>query len=208
MLEDWRRLYEAWDNHSEDEKREIDRLLRKLEDTGKLGEFLAKNIWADKVFKEKVTPKPVEWTKRLEQRLRDVFEATLRAGLPEEGVPGLSPHRFWPEFRLELEAAKMLASEEEMEKHIQRLAKSILRREAPKIMPKRPPTPVTPVEHVPWENRFLAKVARYIVRSPVTVYTYECRYQGKTHVFQTNLKLTKCPDHPLGTLKVVGEEEI
>lgn len=87
----------------------------------------------EEVFKPKV-----KWTKKFERKLRDVFETTLHAGLPEEGIAGLSPYRFLPEFRRELEGTKMLETEEKMVDHIADLAKDILRREAKPVKP--PPT--------------------------------------------------------------------
>lgn len=92
---------------------------------------------------EKVLPvEKVEWTRTLERKLRDVFETTLRVGLPEEKIEPVTPYRFLPEFRLELETVKTLPTEDEMRRHVERLAKVIVRREGKPIKPpeiKRPP---------------------------------------------------------------------
>lgn len=88
------------------------------------------------------TPKPlplrrgVQWTPRLEQRLKDTFEAMLRR-------EGLSPTRFWAEYRLELEVIKALETEEVMIKAIEELAKEIIEREKA-VPPPRVPTEAPP----------------------------------------------------------------
>jgi hypothetical protein len=91
----------------------------------------------EEVFK---APKKVEWTRELERELRDIFETTLRGGLSEEGLPGLSPDRFIPEFRLELDAIKTLETQAEMERVIEKLAEALIRRES-RPPPAAPPLP-------------------------------------------------------------------
>lgn len=86
-------------------------------------------------------PPKVEVDRELERKLRDVFETTLRIGLPTEKLPGLSPTRFIPEFRLELDAVKTLPTEAEMIRAIEELAKSIIRRESKPAPPKLPLPP-------------------------------------------------------------------
>ena len=86
----------------------------------------------------------VEWTRTLERKLGDVFETTLRVGLPEEGIEPVTPYRFLPEFRLELETVKTLPTEDEMRRHIERLAKTIVRREGKPIKPPEVKLPALP----------------------------------------------------------------
>jgi hypothetical protein len=83
-------------------------------------------------------PKPkVVWTKELERRLRDIFEATLT----REGV---SPARFLPEFRLELETIRTLPTKEEMERAVEVLAREIAMRERAPRVEVRLPRPTVP----------------------------------------------------------------
>jgi hypothetical protein len=93
---------------------------------------------------EEIFKRKIEFTRELERKLRDIFETTLRVGLPEEKLPGLSPYRFIPEFRLELDAIKTLPTETEMIRAIEELAKSIIRRESKPAPPAPPKLPLPP----------------------------------------------------------------
>lgn len=91
----------------------------------------------------------VPWTDRLERRLRDTFEATLTR-------QGLSPRRYLPEYRLELDVIKTLTTEDDMIKAVEDLANEIIRREI-KPPPIRfpieaPPTPPRPIIGPPREE--------------------------------------------------------
>jgi len=80
-------------------------------------------------------PKRVRWTRELERKLRDIFEAALIR-------EGISPRRYLPEFRLELETIRTLETEDEMIKAVEELAKEIIEREKARRKP-RPPPPIT-----------------------------------------------------------------
>ena len=112
---------------------------------------------------ESIKPAKVKWTQDLERRLRNLFESTMRAGLPAENLPGLAPQRFIPDFREELEAVKFLSSEREMRDVIEKLAKSIIRRES---KPKPPPTRlgVPPAGWVRTENGYLTPEGEFVSR--------------------------------------------
>jgi hypothetical protein len=85
-----------------------------------------------------------ELTREEERKLRDIFETTLRAGLPEEGLVGLSPYTYLPEFRREFDSIKALRTPEEREGAIEEFAKDLVRRYA-----KPPPPPPKPAEAAP-----------------------------------------------------------
>jgi len=112
------------------ETRNLDWAIDKIE--REYAERVAAEVPVEKVLPVKAE---VEWTRTLERKLRDVFETTLRVGLPEEKIEGVTPYRFLPEFRLELENVKMLPTEDEMLRHIERFAKTIVRREGKPIKP-------------------------------------------------------------------------
>ena len=85
-------------------------------------------------------PRPLRWTTELERKLRDVFEVTfIRAGL--------SPRKFLPFYRLELEVIETLTTEDEMIKAVEELAKELVEEERvrkirpPRVrpLPERPP---------------------------------------------------------------------
>ena len=76
-------------------------------------------------------PKSPTWTTRLENKLRDVFSASLTR-------EGLSPTKFLPEYRLELETIRGLPTEDEMVRAVEAFAGEIVTREqARKIRPPR-----------------------------------------------------------------------
>jgi len=110
--------------------------------------------------------KRVEWTREFETRLRDIFETTLRVGLPEEKLPGLSPIRFWSEFRLELDAIKTLATEQEMIRATENLAKSIIRRESKPP----PPAPPLPPGWTETENGYLTPEGEFVPKEELPRY--------------------------------------
>jgi hypothetical protein len=106
--------------------------------------------------------KKVQWTPRLEQRLKDTFEATLRR-------EGLTPTRYWSEYRLELEQIKALNTEEDMVKAVKDLAEE-------KIREVRPPTPERPIpprllpptpETCPIDRTPLEPIQKIMVRAPL-----------------------------------------
>jgi hypothetical protein len=110
---------------------------------------------------EPIKPSKVKWTRDLERRLRNLFESTMRAGLPAEKLPGLAPQRFIPDFREELETVKFLGSEGEMRDVIEKLAKSLIRRES---RPKPPPSRVgaPPAGWIRTENGYLTPEGEFI----------------------------------------------
>jgi len=76
-------------------------------------------------------PKSPTWTTRLENKLRDVFSASLTR-------EGFSPTKFLPEYRVELEALRTLPTEDEMVRAVEAFAGEIVTREqARKIRPPR-----------------------------------------------------------------------
>lgn len=90
-------------------------------------------------------PRPLAWTTRLERKLRDIYEASFTR-------EGMSPRRFLPEYRLELDVVKTLTTEDDMIKAVEELAKEIIRREqALKVKPPRVRAP--PEERPPRERR-------------------------------------------------------
>jgi len=90
-------------------------------------------------------PRPLTWTTRLERDLRDVFESTFT-------IEGMSPRRYMPEYRRELEVVRTLTTKEEMIKAVEEHAKEIIRREqALKVKPPRVGPP--PEERPPIERR-------------------------------------------------------
>ena len=109
-------------------KREIATLRERLEEAKK----------ADATPQPPKAPRPPRWTKELDRKLRDVFEATFTR-------EGMSPRRFMPEYRLELYIVKTLTTEDDMVKAVEELAKEIVRREKkpPKIrrIPEAPTAP-------------------------------------------------------------------
>jgi len=134
---DWKALLEGFDEAPEEEKERVRAMLldmpkRLLED------LFEKELYARLLYEKAVGPwtPPVEWTKELERKLKDVFEASFTRA-------GVSPRRFMAEYRLELSTIKLLETEDEMIKAVEALAAEILRREIkpPKIRPPKPPKP-------------------------------------------------------------------
>jgi len=84
------------------------------------------------------TPRPPAWTTRLEKKLEDIFKATFTR-------EGLSPTRYMPEYRLELDIIKTLTTEDEMVTAVEALAAEIVQREKvrkitpPRLREERPP---------------------------------------------------------------------
>jgi len=136
---DWRLLLEEFDAAPESEKERIRRMFKEMPKRT-LEKLFEKETFALLLYEKAVGPwkPPVKWSKELEQKLKDVFEATLRRSR-------LSPRRFWAEFRLELENVKELETEDEMIKAITSLAEEIARRE---IKPPRVKYPVEVPPHV------------------------------------------------------------
>ena len=76
-------------------------------------------------------PRPLAWTTRLENKLRDIFQATFTR-------EGLSPAKFMSEYRIELETIQTLPTEDEMVAAVEALAAELVQRElGRKIKPPR-----------------------------------------------------------------------
>ena len=78
----WRRVYEEWERLSDADRGEIERLILKLEEQGKLDELLRKEYFARKLYDEKLSPilekaaTEREW-EQLRKELESKFEETL-----------------------------------------------------------------------------------------------------------------------------------
>lgn len=169
---DWKALLEGFDEAPTEEKERIRVMLldmpkRLLED------LFEKELYARLLYEQAVGPwiPPVEWTKKLELKLSDVFESTLRKSK-------LSPNRFWPEYRVELEKIKTLTSEDEMVKTVERLADKIIKRESrpkPKVLP--PPPETCPIDGTP-----LSLLTRIPVKGPVRLTEEEESFRHALHL--------------------------
>ena len=109
---DWKALLEGFDEALPQEK---ERIRVMLIDMPKrlLEQLFEKELYARLLYEKAVghwTP-PVEWTKELERKLKDVFEASFTRA-------GVSPRRFMAEYRLELATIKLLETEEDMIKAV------------------------------------------------------------------------------------------
>ena len=163
---DWKRIHNEWDK-APSELRETTKSLLKEMPYDELEKLFKQSPDAKAVY-EKVIGKwvpPAEWSRELERYLRDVFSATLTRGLPDEGIKGISPTRYLPEFRDELSHIKTLRTEEEMRRYVEGLAKEILRRE---IVPIVKPVILPPVLEVcPIDKTSLEILEKVPIRGPV-----------------------------------------
>lgn len=101
----------SMEEYRREKEREISELRKKVEE-------LSKYV----LRKEERPPPKVRRTKELERRLTDVFKAVLLRA-------GLSPSKFLPELRVELDSIMSLPTTEEMERAVERLATEIVERE-------------------------------------------------------------------------------
>jgi hypothetical protein len=98
-------------------------------------------------IKEQPAQRAPSWTTRLENKLRDVFSASLTR-------EGLSPTKFLPEYRLELETIRSLPTEDEMVRAVEAFAGEIVTREQarkirpPRLREERPPPEKPPREAI------------------------------------------------------------
>ena len=124
------------------DKRAIAELRKQLETVHQEARRAGKPEPTKKEIEEHVkvppTPRPPTWTTRLEKKLEDIFKATFTR-------EGLSPTRYMPEYRLELDIIKTLTTEDEMVTAVEALAAEIVQREKvrkirlPLIREERPP---------------------------------------------------------------------
>ncbi len=132
------------------EKTTLRKTIKKLEgqllDAKRTGEPITEIIEKEKTKIRLETERPkIRMTKELERKLRDTFEVTFTRA-------GISPKRFLPEYRLELDVIKTLTKEDDMIKAVESLARELVAEErARKFKPPkvRPPTePRPPAERI------------------------------------------------------------
>lgn len=136
---DWKALLEGFPEATEEEKERIRTMLLDMPPS-LLEELFEKELHARLLYEEAVGPwtPAIEWTPKLERKLRDTFEVTF---LRE----GMTARKFMPYYRLELDIIKTLTTEEEMIKAVEAFAKEIIEREkALKVKPPRERPPARP----------------------------------------------------------------
>ena len=122
-------------------KKQVAELRKQLEEAQRearrLGRELTRREMEERV-KVPPQPRPAAWITSLENKLRDVFSASLTR-------EGLSPTKFLPEYRLELETIRGLPTEDEMVRAVEAFAGEIVTREQarkvrpPRLREERPP---------------------------------------------------------------------
>jgi hypothetical protein len=143
IKEDMKKIFDDYITKTEyvlERKLSISPLKKKiaqLEKELKLKEVQAKDI-VRRERTEESKPK-VYWSKQLEEKLKDLFLATLlKAGVK-------SPSKFLPELRIEFDVIKTLPTEEDMMKAVEALAQEVIERETtPKIRFEPVAPPITP----------------------------------------------------------------
>ncbi|MBA7696932.1 hypothetical protein ES703_105588 [subsurface metagenome] len=145
---DWKALLEGFPEATEEEKERIKTLLLDMPPR-LLEELFEKELHARLLYEQAVGPwtPPIEWTKKLERKLRDTFEVTFLSA-------GISPRKFMPYYRLELDVIKTLTTENDMIKAVEEFAKELIVTEKariplikpPRERPPRPPRIISPPE--------------------------------------------------------------